>query len=160
VELLLWALDSDCESDSWDGQHWRFCRWHGCEPGEETVSEPNADEAVVFEEFFSSCFRMPPHHVLSAILLKYQIQIHQLTPNAIVQLSKYIWTVTSFGGAPSIEGFAKRFELHYQLRNIVVNGIEVQGQYGHINFQVNHGGHLAKLTVALKNKWSEAWMKA
>jgi hypothetical protein len=39
---------------------------------------------------FTGGLRMPPHRVLVAILLKYQIQVHQLTPNAIVQLSKYI----------------------------------------------------------------------
>jgi hypothetical protein len=88
--------------------------------------EPNADEAVVFEEFFTGGLRMPPHPVLANILLKFQVQIHQLTPNVIVQLSKYIWAVTSFGGAPSAEGFAKSYELHYQLRKIDVDGVEVQ----------------------------------
>jgi hypothetical protein len=60
------------------------------EPGEETVPEPHVEEAVLFEEFFAAGLRMPPHPVLATILLKYQIHIHQLTPNAIIQLSKYI----------------------------------------------------------------------
>jgi hypothetical protein len=46
--------------------------------------------------------------MLPAILLKYQIKIDQLTPNAIVQLSKYIWVVACFGGDPSTEGFVER----------------------------------------------------
>jgi hypothetical protein len=112
----------------------------GHEPREETMPEPHVDEAVLFEEFFTASLRMPPHPVLAAILLKYQIQIHQLTPNAIVQLSKYIWVVTSFGGAPFAEGFAKRYELHFQSRKIDVDGIEVQGQYGYINFHVKRRG--------------------
>jgi hypothetical protein len=62
----------------------------GREPGEETALEPNGDEAVEFEEFFTTGLRIPTHPVLSDILLKFQVQIHQLTPNAIVQLSKYI----------------------------------------------------------------------
>jgi hypothetical protein len=33
--------------------------------------------------------RMPPHCVLANILLKFQMQLHQLTSNAIAQLSKY-----------------------------------------------------------------------
>jgi hypothetical protein len=57
--------------------------------------------------------RMPPHPVLADILLKYQIQVHHLTPNDIVQLSKYVWAGTSFGGVPSAEGFMKRYKLHY-----------------------------------------------
>jgi hypothetical protein len=111
----------------------------GHEPGEETMPEPHVDEAVLFEEFFTASLRMPPHPVLAAILLKYQIQIHQLTPNAIVQLSKYIWVVTSFGGIPSTEGFTMRYELHYQSMKMDVDGAEVQGQYGCINFHVKRG---------------------
>jgi hypothetical protein len=34
-------------------------------PGEENISEPNSDEAVVFEEFFISGLRMPPQPVLT-----------------------------------------------------------------------------------------------
>jgi hypothetical protein len=71
--------------------------------------------------------------VLADILLKFQVQIHQLTPNAIIQLSKYIWVVTSFGGIPSAEGFIKRYDLHYQLRKMEADGLEVQGQYGCLN---------------------------
>jgi hypothetical protein len=84
-----------------------FADGMGRERGEETVPEPHADEVVLFEELFVIGLRMPPHHVLAAILLKYQILIHQLTLDAIVKLSKYIWVVTSFGGVPSTEGFAK-----------------------------------------------------
>jgi hypothetical protein len=52
--------------------------------GEETISEPNDNEVVVFEEFFTAGLRMPLHPVLSDILLKFQVQLHQLTPNIIV----------------------------------------------------------------------------
>jgi hypothetical protein len=70
------------------------------EPREETVPEPNPDEDVVFEEFFAVGLWMPSYHVLSDILPKFQVQIYQLTPSAIVQLSKYIGAVVSFGGIP------------------------------------------------------------
>jgi hypothetical protein len=67
-----------------------FADGMGREPGEETMPEPHVNEAMLFEEFFTAGLRMPPHPVLAAILLKYQIQIHQLTTNTIIQLSKYI----------------------------------------------------------------------
>jgi hypothetical protein len=111
-----------------------FADGMGCELGEDTVPEPHVDETVLFEEFFTAGLRMSPHPVLATILLKYQIQIHQLNPNAIVQLSKYIWAVTSFGSVLSAEGFTKRYKLHYQLRKMDVDGAEVQGQYDCINF--------------------------
>jgi hypothetical protein len=66
-----------------------FAEGSAREPGEEIVLEPNSDEAVVFEEFFSVGLRMPPHRVLTEILLKFQVQLHQLTLNAIIQMLKY-----------------------------------------------------------------------
>jgi hypothetical protein len=90
-----------------------FTNGMGREPWEETVLELRDDEAMVFEEFFMAGLRMPLLPVLTDILLKYQIQVHQLTPNTVVQLSKYVWAVTSFDGVPSAEGFTKRYELHY-----------------------------------------------
>jgi hypothetical protein len=104
-----------------------FTKGMAREPGEETVPEPNSDKVVVFEEFFIAGLRMPPHSMLADILLKFQVQIHQLTPNAIVQLSKYIWVVRSFGGVPSAEGFTKRYELHYQPRKMEVEGLRCKG---------------------------------
>jgi hypothetical protein len=73
-----------------------FVKGNARMPGEETISEPLADEAVVFEEFFTAGLWMPPHRTLAEILLKFQVQLHQLTPNAIAQLSKYLWAVSSF----------------------------------------------------------------
>jgi hypothetical protein len=81
-------------------------------PGAETVLEPRDDEAVVFEDFFVARLCMPPHPALADILLHFQAQLHQLMPNAIVQLPKFFWVVGSFGGVPSGSVFEKRYELH------------------------------------------------
>jgi hypothetical protein len=108
--------------------------------------------------FFTAGLRMPPHPVLSDILLKFQVQLHQLTPNTIGQLSKYNWAVASFDGVPSADGFSKWYELHYQPKKMSVHRVEVLVQYGCINFHAKHyGGHGARLTVAVKNKWSRGW---
>jgi hypothetical protein len=53
-------------------------------PGTESISVPNKDEAVVFEDFFTAGLRIPPHPMLLDILHKFQVQLHQLTPNATV----------------------------------------------------------------------------
>jgi hypothetical protein len=60
-----------------------FAKGMGHEPREETVLEPHPDEAVVIE-LFSASLWMPLHPVLDDILLKFHVQIHQLTPNAII----------------------------------------------------------------------------
>jgi hypothetical protein len=82
-------------------------------PRAETVPEPDNDEAMVYEDFFITDLRMPLHPALADILLYFQAQLHQLTPNAITQLSKYFWVVSRFEGVPSGSAFAKRYELHY-----------------------------------------------
>jgi hypothetical protein len=40
-------------------------------PGAETVLEPNGDETVVYEDFFITGLRMPPHLALADILLHF-----------------------------------------------------------------------------------------
>jgi hypothetical protein len=62
---------------------------------------------MVYEDFFVAGLHMPLHLALADILLHFQAQLHQLTPNAITQLSKYFWVVGSFGGVPSGGAFAK-----------------------------------------------------
>jgi hypothetical protein len=52
-----------------------FAKGMGREPRVETVLKPNADEAVVFEEFFIAGLRMSPNPVLADILMKFQVQI-------------------------------------------------------------------------------------
>jgi hypothetical protein len=76
-------------------------------PGAETMPEHDNDEAIVYEDFFVAGLRMPPHLALANILMHFQSQLHQLTPNAIAQLSIYFWAVVSFGGVPSGNAFAK-----------------------------------------------------
>jgi hypothetical protein len=56
-----------------------------CRPScAESVLVPRANEAVVFKDLFAARLQMPPHPVLVDILCKFQVQLHQLMPNAIV----------------------------------------------------------------------------
>jgi hypothetical protein len=82
------------------------------EPGEEVFPDPTDDEAVVFE-FFTVGPQMLPQPVLTDTLVKFWVQLHQLTLNAFAQLSMYFWAVMSFSGKPSSDCFVKRYELHY-----------------------------------------------
>jgi hypothetical protein len=42
--------------------------------------------------------------------------LHQLTPNAIVRLSVYIWALQSQGMSANVEGLCRVHELHYQMK--------------------------------------------
>jgi hypothetical protein len=81
-------------------------------PRAEKVSEPEG-ELVVFEAFFIVGLHLPAHRFVSEVLQKFEVQVHQLTPNAVVALAKYVWATTSYGGQPSVEVFAKQYCMHW-----------------------------------------------
>jgi hypothetical protein len=127
-------------------------------PGTEEGPEPEG-ELVVFEAFFAAGLRLPAHRFVGKVLRKFNVQIHQLTPNAIVALSKYVWATTSYGGQPSVEVFAKYYCLHWQKRMI---GDEV-AQFGSCTFTPKTGKttmQVVELVPCARNKWgnwNEFW---
>jgi hypothetical protein len=84
--------------------------------GEETIPKPEKNEVVVFKSFFKAGLRFPLNGMIAIVLKKFGIYLHQLTPNAIVRLSVYIWALRSQGVEPFGEGFCRVHELHYQTK--------------------------------------------
>jgi hypothetical protein len=84
--------------------------------GEETIPKPKNDEVVVFKSFFKAGLRFPLHGMIAEVLEKFGIYFHQLTPNAIVRLSVYIWALRSQGVEPLADSFCREHELHYQTK--------------------------------------------
>jgi hypothetical protein len=124
--------------------------------GTEEVPEPEG-ELVVFEAFFAAGLRLPAHRFVGEVLRRFNVQIHQLTPNAVVALSKYVWATTSYGGQPSVEVFAKYYCLHWQKRMI---GDEV-AQFGSCTFTPKTGKTMmdvVELVPCARNKWGN-WNK-
>jgi hypothetical protein len=73
--------------------------------GEETISKPENDEVVVFKSFFKAGLRFPLHEMIADVLENFEIYLHQLTPNAIIGLSMFIWALRSQGAEPLPEAF-------------------------------------------------------
>jgi hypothetical protein len=65
--------------------------------GDEITPKPEKDEVVVFKSFFKAGLRFPLNEMIADVLEKFGIYLHQLTPNAIVRLSVYIWALRSQG---------------------------------------------------------------
>jgi uncharacterized membrane protein len=74
------------------------------------------DELVVFESFFVVGLRLLAHRFVAEVLQRFKVQVHQFTPNTVVALAKYVLAITSYGGQPSVEVFAKNYCLHWQKR--------------------------------------------
>jgi hypothetical protein len=79
--------------------------------GAEEIPEPEG-QLVVYEAFFIAGLRLPMHRFVAEVLRRFDVQVHQLTPNAVVALAKYVWAVASYDGQPSVEVFAKNYCLH------------------------------------------------
>jgi hypothetical protein len=120
-------------------------------PRTEEVPEPEG-ELVVFEAFFAAGLRLPAHRFMGEVLRRFNVQIHQLTPNVVVALSKYVWATTSYGEQPSVEVFAKYYCLHWQKRMI---GNKV-AQFGSCTFTPKTGKtsmEVVELVPCTRNKW-------
>jgi hypothetical protein len=120
-------------------------------PGAEEVSEPEG-ELVVFEAFFTVGLRLSAHRFMAEVLRRFEVQVHQLTPNVVVALAKYVWATTSYGGQPSMEVFTKHYCLLWQKRKI---GHEI-AQFGSCTFTPRTGKtsmEVVELVPCARNKW-------
>jgi hypothetical protein len=90
------------------------------------------------------------------VLRKFDVQVHQLTPNAVVALEKYVWATTSYGGQPSVKVFVKYYCLHWQKRKI---GNKI-AQFGSCTFTPKTGKtsmEVVELVPCARNKWGNWW---
>jgi hypothetical protein len=60
---------------------------------DETTPTPKDDEVVVFISFFKAGLRFPLNKMIREVLKNFEIYLHQLTPNAFVRLSIFIWAL-------------------------------------------------------------------
>ena len=58
-------------------------------PQDETMPSPGKDYAIVFKDYFSCGLRLPSIKFLRQVLGEFDLQIHHLTPNGFLTLSKF-----------------------------------------------------------------------
>jgi hypothetical protein len=90
------------------------------------------------------------------VLRRFEVQVHQLTPNAVVALAKYVWAISSYGGQSSVEVFAKKYYLHWQKRKI---GDKI-AQFGSCTFTPRTGktsSEVVEIVPYARNKWGNWW---
>jgi hypothetical protein len=104
-------------------------------PGRETTPKPRKNESVVFQDLFTAGLWLPVSRRFSEILAAYNVQIHQLMPNSIPQIMKFLWACRTFAGDNDVETFVRHFEIHWAKRVISVEDEEIEAQYGCCTFQ-------------------------
>jgi hypothetical protein len=80
------------------------------------ILDPKDNEVIIFKSFFRAGLCFPLHEMIGEVLKIFEIDFHQLTPNAIVRLSVYIWPLRSQGMSPNAKAFYRVHELHYQTK--------------------------------------------
>jgi hypothetical protein len=86
------------------------------------------------------------------VLKKFGIYLHQLTPNAIIRLSVYIWALRSQGVEPFAEGFCRVHELHYQTK---ARGDGLHENFGCFNFAYRKTTKFP--VISYRSKWPAGW---
>jgi hypothetical protein len=66
---------------------------------------------VVFRDFFTCGLKFLYDPMLIAILDKFSMKIHQLSPNSCLELSKFFWIMRTFRCNFSADVFARLLEL-------------------------------------------------
>jgi hypothetical protein len=106
----------------------------------------------VFKSFFKAGLRFPLNEMIAIVLKKFGIYLHQLTPNAIVRLSVYIWALRSQGVEPFGEGFCRVHELHYQTK---ARGDGLHENFGCYNFAYHKTTKFP--VISYRSKWPAGW---
>jgi hypothetical protein len=120
--------------------------------GEKITPKPEKDEVVVFKSFFKARLRFPLNGMIADVLKKFGIYLHQLTPNAIVRLSVYIWALRSQGVEPFAEGFCRVHELHYQTK---AREDGLHENFGCYNFAYHKNTKFP--VISYRTKWPAGW---
>jgi hypothetical protein len=120
--------------------------------GEEITPKPEKNEVVVFKSFFKAGLRFPLNKMIADVLKKFGVYLHQLTPNAIVRLSVYIWALRSQGVEPFGEGFCRVHELHYQTK---ARGDGLHENFGCYNFAYRKTMKFP--VISYRSKWPAGW---
>jgi hypothetical protein len=82
----------------------------------------------------------------------FEIYLHQLTPNAIVRLSWYIWALRSQGKSANAKGFCRVHELHYQTK---ARADGLHKNFGCYNFAYQQDTKAP--VIGYRTKWPSEW---
>jgi hypothetical protein len=83
---------------------------------EKTCPTPEENEVVVFRSFLKAGLRFPLSSFIVEILNIFEIYLHQLTPEAIIRMSIFVWAVRSQGLEPNAKSFCNIHELLYETK--------------------------------------------
>lgn len=136
-----------------------FPEGKGWPSGGETVPHPELNEAVIFKDFFACGLHFPSVTFLRLVLGSFKVQLHHLTLNKILMLSKFCWVCESYGLEPELDTFCAYYELQRQPKKATIGKIVLVAQFGSCTFMVKRSQKEERLEIsfAQRNKWDKDW---
>jgi hypothetical protein len=98
------------------GRYFRDMSVVRADAGEKTTPTPEENEVVVFRSFLKAGLRFPLSNFVVEILKIFEIYLHQLTPEAIIRMSIFVWAMRSQGLEPNAKSFCNIHELLYETK--------------------------------------------
>jgi hypothetical protein len=60
---------------------------------EEKTPKPKNNKIIIFKSFFSAGYQLLMYWMITMVLKKYEVYMHQLALNTIIRFSVFIWAV-------------------------------------------------------------------
>jgi hypothetical protein len=84
--------------------------------GDNAAPAPEENEVIVYISFMKAGLHFPLSKFLVEVLKTFEIFLHQITPEAIIRMSIFVWAVRSQGLEPSAKCFCNMNELLYETK--------------------------------------------
>ena len=93
------------------------------------------------------------------VLETFKVQLHHLTPNGVLTLSKFCYVCETYGAPLDLDTFCAYYELQCQPKKAKVDCVDVDYQFASCAFMAKRaqkdGG--LEISFAQKNKWEKDW---
>jgi hypothetical protein len=123
--------------------------------GDSTAPAPEENEVVIYRSFLKAGLRFPLSKFVVEVLKIFQIFLHQITPEAIIRMEMFVWTIRSQGLEPSAKCFCNMHELLYETK--AIGKEQYHNNFGFYGFIARSNASYPVPTY--QKRWPRAWMK-
>jgi hypothetical protein len=99
--------------------------------------------------------RFTLHKMLIKVLKRFEIYLHQLTPEALIKIGVFIWEMRSQGLEMDVDCFCNIFELSYEMK--AMRKEQYYNNFGCYSFVYCSDARC--LVPTFLKKWPGSWMR-
>jgi hypothetical protein len=137
------------------GRYFRDLSIVRADEGEKTCLTPEENEVVIFRSFLKAGLWFSLSTFAVEVLKIFEICLHQITPEAIIRMSIFVWAVKSQGLEPNAKSFCSMHELLYETKPWGKE--QYHNNFGCYSFGARSGSSC--LVPTFRKRWPGDWMK-